>query len=67
METSTSVTVDVVELGILYRDLPSYQPEPAGDFAGTRETKAALPSMEPIAFPSESASEMTVVSMMLQF
>jgi len=59
--------MNVAELDVLYCNLPSYQPEPAGDFAGTRETKAALPSMEPIAFPSESASEMTVVSMMLQF
>jgi len=65
---STSATVDVVELDVLYRDLPPYQPESAGDFAAAEETRAALPSTlstKPIAFPSESTGKMMVVSMML--
>ena len=56
--------MDVIELDVLYRDLPPYQPEPAGDFIAAEETRAALPSTEPIAFPSESVGEMTTVSLM---
>ena len=32
-ETSTSATVDVTELDVLYHDLPSYQTESVGDLA----------------------------------
>ena len=56
--------MDVVELDILYRDLPPYQPEPTGDSIAAEETRAALPYTEPIAFPSESFGEMTTVSLM---
>jgi len=45
-ETSTSAAVDISELDILYRDLPSYQPEPVGDFMAAGEMRAALPSTE---------------------
>ena len=63
-ETSTSAIVNVIELDVLYRDLPPYQPEPAGDFTTAEETRDALLSTEPIAFPSESVGEMMVVSLM---
>jgi len=53
--------VDVPKLDVLYHDLPPYQPEHASDFAAAKETRATLPSMEPIAFPSELAGEMMVV------
>jgi len=57
--------VDVAELDVLYHDLPSYQPEPAGDVTAAEEMRAALPSKEPIAFPSGSVGEMMEVSLML--
>ena len=47
----------------MYRDLPSYKPEPAGDSTATGEMRATLPSTEPITFPAESVGEMTVVSL----
>ena len=53
---------------VLYGDLPPYEPESTGDPTATEEARVALPSMlsmEPIAFPSESAGEMKVVSMMM--
>ena len=64
METSTSVTVDVAELDVLNRDLPSYQPEPSGDSMVAEEMKATLPSMEPITLQAEFVGEMMVVSLM---
>jgi len=63
-KTSTSTAVDVAELDVLYRDLPPYQPEVAGDVTAVEEMRAALPSTEPIAFLSKSVGEMTVVSLM---
>ena len=60
-ETSTSAAVDVVELDVLYRNLPSYQPEPVGESKVAEEIRVALPSMEPITFPAESVGEMTVI------
>ena len=63
-ETSTSTAVDVAELDVLYHDLAPYQPEPAGVFTATEETRVALPSTEPIAYPTESVGEMTAVSLM---
>jgi len=62
-ETSASATVDVAELNLWYCDLPSYQPEPAGDSMVAEETRATLPSTEPITFPVESVGEMTAVSL----
>ena len=62
-ETSTSVAVDVAKLDVLYRDLPSYQPEPAGDFMAAGEMRAALPSTELITLPTELVGEMIVVSL----
>jgi len=56
--------VDIAELDILYRDLPSYQPEPAGDSIVVEGMRAALPSTEPITLPAELVGEMTVVSLM---
>jgi len=50
-------------LDVLNRDLPSYQPVPAGDFMAAEEMRVALLSMEPITFPPESIGEMTVVSL----
>ena len=32
-ETSTSTTLDITELDVLYHDLPSYQTESVGDLA----------------------------------
>jgi len=56
--------MDIAELDVLYRHLPSYQPEPAGDsMVVEEEMRAALSSMEPITFPAESVGEMTVVSL----
>ena len=43
-ETSTSATVDIAELDVLYRDLPSYQPGPVGNFMAAGEMRAALSS-----------------------
>ena len=66
-ETSTSATLDTVELDALYRDLPSYQPESVGDLATAEETRVVLPptlSTEQIASRLESAGEMTVASTM---
>ena len=60
-ETSTSAAVDIAELDILYRDLPSYKPEPTGDSMATGEMRATLPSTEPITLPAESVGEMKVV------
>ena len=57
-ETSTSAAVNVAELDVLYRDLPSYQPEPDGDSMVAEEMRAALPSTETITFPAESIGEM---------
>jgi len=59
-EISTSATVDVAELDILYQNLPSYQPEPAGDSKVAEEMIVA----EPITLPAESIGEMTVASLM---
>ena len=56
--------MNIVELEVLYRDLPPYQPELAGDVTVVEETKDALPSTEPITFPSESVGEMTMISLM---
>ena len=58
-ETSSSAVMDVVELGVLYRNLSSYQPEPAGDSKVAKEMMAA----EPITLHAESVGEMTVVSL----
>ena len=51
-KTNTLATVDVVELDVLYRDLPPYQSESANDFAAAEETRATLRFTEPIVFPS---------------
>jgi len=59
-EASTSVIVDVAELDVLYRNLPSYQPEPVGDSKVAEEMVVA----EPITLPDEPVGEMTVVSLM---
>ena len=61
-ETSTSATVDAAELDAFYRNLPSYQPEPASESKVAEETMAA----EPITFPAESVGEMPVASLTLQ-
>ena len=58
-ETSTSTVVDVAELDVLYRNLPSYQPDPADDSKVAEEMMAA----EPITLPAKSVCEMTVVSL----
>ena len=63
-ETSASAAMDVAELDVLYRHLPSYQPEPAGDSIVVEEMRAALPSTEPITLLAELVGEMTVVSLM---
>ena len=55
--------MDVSELDVLYRDLPSYQPEPTGDVMAAEEMWAGLPSAKLITFPAESVGEMTVVSL----
>jgi len=60
-ETSTSAATDAVKLDVLYRNLPSYQPEPANDFKVAEETMA----VEPITLPAESVGEMPVASPML--
>jgi len=57
--------VDVAELDVLYHDLPPHQPELVGDVTAVEETRATLPSTEPIAFLSESVGEMMVVYLML--
>ena len=51
--------MDAVELDILYHNLPSYQPEPAGDSKVAEEMMVA----ELITLPAESVGEMTVVSL----
>ena len=56
-EISTSAVVDIAELDVLYRNLPSYQPEPATDSKVVEEMIAA----EPITLPAESVGEMTMV------
>jgi len=48
-------------LDVLYYDMPSYQPDPAGNFMAAKEMRAALPSTEPITFPAKLICEMTVV------
>jgi len=58
-ETSSSAVMDVVELGVLYRNLSSYQPEPAGDSKVAEDMMTA----ELITLPAESVGEMTVVSL----
>ena len=66
-ERSTSATIDITKLDVLYRDLPSYQSESVGDLATAKETRAILLSTlstELIVLPPESASEMVVASMM---
>jgi len=60
-ETSTSAATDTAELDVLYHNLPSYQPEPAGDSKVTEETIAG----EPITLPAESVGEMLVASLTL--
>ena len=60
-EASTSAATDVVELDVLYHDLPSYQPEPTGGVKEAEETAAT----EPISLPAESVGEMPVVSLTL--
>jgi len=52
-------------VGVLYRGLHPYQPEPASGFTAIEETRVAPPSTEPIAYSTESASEMTAVSLKL--
>ena len=52
-----------MELDVLYRDLPSYQPESVGDLVTAEETRAVPPPMlstEPIIYPLELAGEMMV-------
>ena len=56
-----SAAVDVAELDVLYRDLSSYQSEPAGESMVAEEMRVALSSTELITFPAESVGEMTVV------
>ena len=51
--------MDVAELDVLYRNLPSYQPEPAGDSRMAEEMMAT----EPIALPAEPVDETMVVSL----
>ena len=63
-EASALGAVDVTELDVLYRNLPSCQPEPAGDSMVAEEMRATVPSTEPITFPAESDGEMTAVSLM---
>jgi len=58
-ETSTSAAMDVAELDILYRKLPSYQPEPVGDSKVVEEMTAA----EPITLPAELVGELMAVSL----
>jgi len=58
-ETSTSAAVDVAELDVLYRNLPSYQPELAGESKVAEE----MTNAELITLPAESVGEMTVVSL----
>jgi len=62
-EPSASATVEVAELDVLYRDLPSYQPEPVGDSMVAEEMRATLPSTESITFPAELVGEMMTVSL----
>ena len=62
-ETSTSATLDAMDLDVLYCDLPSYRPEFVGDLVTVEETRAILPPMlspEPIISPLKSVSEMMV-------
>ena len=58
-EASTSAAVDVTELDVLYRNLPSYQPKPTGDSKMAEEMVAA----EPITLPDKPVGEMMVVSL----
>ena len=58
-EASTSAAVDVTELDVLYHNLPSYQPEPAGGSKEAEEMVAA----EPIALPAKSVGDMSVISL----
>ena len=60
-EASTSAAMDIAELDALYHDLPSYQPEPAGEVKEAEETVAT----EPISLPAESVGEMPVFSLTL--
>jgi len=60
-EASTSDATDVAELDVLYHDLPSYQPEPAGGVKEAEETVAT----EPISLPTKSVDEMLLVSLTL--
>ena len=67
-ETSTLTILDATKLDVLYRNLPSYQPESVGDLAMTEETRVVLlPTLptEQITSSFESAGEMTVASTML--
>ena len=59
--------LDVMDLDVMYRDLPSYEPGSVGDLATAEEMRVVLPSTlpsEPITSPLELADEMTVASMM---
>ena len=56
--------MDIAELDVLYRDLPPYQSEHAGVFTVTEKMRVTPPSTELIAYTTESAGEMTVVSLM---
>ena len=60
-KASTSAAMDVAELDVLYHDLPSYQPEPAGGVKEAEETVVT----EPISLPTASVGEMPVVSLTL--
>ena len=60
-ETSTSAVVDAAELDFLYRNLPSYQAEPAGDSKVAEEMMVT----EPITLQAKSIGEMSVASLML--
>jgi len=60
-ETSILAAMDIVELDVLYRNLPSYQPEPACDSKVAEEMMA----IESITLPAEPVGEMTVVSLTL--
>ena len=60
-DASTSAITDVVELDILYHDLPSYRPEPAG---GVKEAEEMVVT-ELVSLPIASVGEMPVVSLTL--
>jgi len=56
--------VDIAELDVLYRNLPSFQPEPASDSMVAEETRDTFSSTGPITFPIEPVDEMTAISLL---